>query len=177
MAQSFIDHCLARMNPFPFSSHRQMSFVKLNDVYTTQRNLVFKLNLSSCYIELDGDSFTFKKIEKLLIKFSQWHLFVQIWWHTHCIIYHYSCDTSTLSIPSKSELQNSLLKFEHTTYSAIYSIDEIVLKILQWLNFDWINKSRFSLNLESSKLWVAFKGKYGKRINSLLLGIPWTCFD
>ena len=32
-------------------------------------------------------------------------------------------------------------------------------KILQWLNFDWINKSRFSLNLERWKLQVKLKGK------------------
>ena len=34
-----------------------------------------------------------------------------------------------------------------------------VLTILQWLNFDWINKSRFSLNLERWKLQVKPKGK------------------
>ena len=34
-----------------------------------------------------------------------------------------------------------------------------VLKILQWLNFDWINKSRFSLNLVRWKLQVKLKGK------------------
>ena len=34
-----------------------------------------------------------------------------------------------------------------------------MLKIPKWLNFDWINKSRLSLNLESCKLWVEFKGK------------------
>ena len=112
---------------------------------------VAKLNLMVTHL--------LKKRKKLSIKFSEWHWFVQTWWHTHFLIIHYSCNTYTLRIPSKSELQTSLLKFECTTYSAIYSIAKIVLKILQWLNFDWINKSRFSLNLESCKLWVEFKGK------------------
>ena len=93
-------------------------------------------------------------------KFSQWHLFVQIWWHTHCIIYHYSCNTDTLSIPYNSEYQNSLLQFDLTIiiFSNLpYSWN--VLKILKWLNIDSMKKSRLSLNIESCKLREELKGK------------------
>ena len=64
-------------------------------------------SLSSCKIELDGDSFDSKTKETFDKIFSVTLIFVQTWWHTHCITYHYSCNTDTLSIPSNSELQNS----------------------------------------------------------------------
>ena len=97
-------------------------------------------------------------MKKLLIKFLI-DTYLYKYGGTHTITYHYSWNTDTLSIPSSSELQNFCVKIwlYYIFSNLLYRWN--VPKIQQWLNFDWLNKSRFSLNLERWKLQVKLKGK------------------
>ena len=109
------ESCVLTNNLWVVQISLSIYFPKINELFLEQINPIWKQNLlhlrKLCLTDKSLSTVAklnwmttdlLQKIKKLLIKFSQWHSFVQnnlIWWHTHC--------TDTLSIPSNSELQNS----------------------------------------------------------------------